>query len=1030
MRPIKLLLTAFGPYKSKEIIDFTKLGEHNLFVISGKTGSGKTTIFDGISFALYGSASGEDRENVTMLRSQFADDDLHTAVEFIFELKNRRYRVLRQLGHVKEGNKTKTGEKYEFFELTSEGEIPRVDRQIVSEINKKIESLIGLTQEQFKQIVMLPQGEFRKFLTSETENKEAILRRLFKTEPYQEIESKLKEKQDKLKQIYNSDAQQLDSLTKNILATIPNRDDSNLLNLIKEEAYNTHQVLYGLVEERNYYFQKIKSDETTYENSYKDYEKAFSKFGEAKNINEQFEKRNLKLNKMKELQSKQDEQIFDEKKLKKAENANKIVPYEKQLEELRQDLQVKSNSLKETEELNKTNQETLKVKTKLYQAEREKEADRDKVNIEIDTLNRYIPLVKEVKELKELLIKEEKIVAHYNNEYEKLSINLKSNEGDLNNTIIEIEEIDQEINTLPEKEQEKKSLQLDWKRINEYEELEKQHIKLVAELTKVKVNYKEVYDEYELAEQKWLNNEAAYLATHLHEGEACQVCGSKTHPNKAVYEEDILSDSELKELKSLRDKIQEKSQKISVSIEQNELVQQKLINEIKELGYKPEMANEEKKMIEEKGKNLAKEIKVLIIKQNKRNKLIDKRARLRKEMEVENNTKESLSKKAEEVNREYTEKEALYQAKLSSLPETYRDLTFIESKLEQTIKHKQKLDSQWQIAENEFRLAESAYLKSSTNLDQLIEQVAEVKLRFTKAENTFNKVLNDSDFSSIEDFKEAKLPESYQNELKLKIDAYNKKYTELTHDINQLNEELKDKKIADLNLFEEEVSKLRQLSRDYYDLLQISKKAYQDIENLIKHINEVRESLQKNEEALRIVTDLYDITRGHNEAKISFERFLQIEYLEQIIHAANVRLIDLSNGQFNLILSDRQETHGRQSGLALDVNDAYTGQTRDVKTLSGGEKFNASLALALGMSDVIQSFEGNISIEMTFIDEGFGSLDEESLIKAIDTLIDLQKTGRLIGVISHVEELKAVFPAVLEVKKTKEGYSETEFKIK
>src|SRR5699024_4317143 len=186
----------------------------------------------------------------------------------------------------------------------------------------------------------------------------------------------------------------------------------------------------------------------------------------------------------------------------------------------------------------------------------------------------------------------------------------------------------------------------------------------------------------------------------------------------------------------------------------------------------------------------------------------------------------------------------------------------------------------------------------------------------------------------------------------------------------------------------------------------------------------------KNEKVLLTLTDLYDITRGHNEQKISFERFLQIEYLEQIIHAANIRLNDLSNGQFNLILSERQETHGRQSGLSLDVDDAYTGQIRDVKTLSGGEKFNASLALALGMSDVIQSFEGNISIEMMFIDEGFGSLDEESLTKAIDTLIDLQKSGRLIGVISHVEELKAVIPAILEVEKTKEGHSKTEFKLK
>src|SRR5699024_7988725 len=151
---------------------------------------------------------------------------------------------------------------------------------------------------------------------------------------------------------------------------------------------------------------------------------------------------------------------------------------------------------------------------------------------------------------------------------------------------------------------------------------------------------------------------------------------------------------------------------------------------------------------------------------------------------------------------------------------------------------------------------------------------------------------------------------------------------------------------------------------------------------------------------------------------------------EQIIDAANERLRHLSNGQFMLMRSDRQESHGRQSGLALDVYDAYTGQNRDVKTLSGGEKFNASLCLALGMSDVIQSFQGNISINTMFIDEGFGSLDEESLHKAIDTLVELQESGRMIGVISHVKELKTIFPAVLEVKKTKEGYSKTKFVVK
>src|SRR5213595_2629402 len=161
MKPLKITMSAFGPYKDKEVIDFTELKENRLFVISGNTGAGKTTIFDAISFALYGAASGEDRSDTKFMRSDFAEDDVHTSVELEFELHHHLYRIKRQLPHVKKGNKSATGEQYEFFENINGKEVPCVDRQMVSEINKKIESLMGLTKDQFSQIVMLPQGEFR-----------------------------------------------------------------------------------------------------------------------------------------------------------------------------------------------------------------------------------------------------------------------------------------------------------------------------------------------------------------------------------------------------------------------------------------------------------------------------------------------------------------------------------------------------------------------------------------------------------------------------------------------------------------------------------------------------------------------------------------------------------------------------------------------------------------------------------------------------------------------------------------------------
>jgi exonuclease SbcC len=202
------------------------------------------------------------------------------------------------------------------------------------------------------------------------------------------------------------------------------------------------------------------------------------------------------------------------------------------------------------------------------------------------------------------------------------------------------------------------------------------------------------------------------------------------------------------------------------------------------------------------------------------------------------------------------------------------------------------------------------------------------------------------------------------------------------------------------------------------------------IESLRANIIDVHDQIQDEEAVYQELVDLYDVIKGDNESRISFERYILIEYLEQIVQAANERLRKLSNGQFFLKRSERVEKRNRQSGLGLDVYDTYTGQTRDVKTLSGGEKFNASLCLALGMADIIQAYEGGVSIETMFIDEGFGSLDEESLTKAIDTLIDLQKSGRLIGVISHVQELKNALPASLEVTKQKDGSSKTRFVVK
>jgi exonuclease SbcC len=275
-----------------------------------------------------------------------------------------------------------------------------------------------------------------------------------------------------------------------------------------------------------------------------------------------------------------------------------------------------------------------------------------------------------------------------------------------------------------------------------------------------------------------------------------------------------------------------------------------------------------------------------------------------------------------------------------------------------------------------------------------------------------------------------KLNDQQQATLQGELEAFKKAVASAVEIIGQLERELAGKGLTDLVQMNEEIVRasadLERITMAYQEW----RSQLQELERLKVSVVAVSEQMKAQEEQWQQVKDIYDVLRGDNPQKLSFERYVLIEFLEQILHAANERLRALSGGQFVLQRSDRLEKHNRQSGLGLDVYDAYTGMNRDVKSMSGGEKFNASLCLALGMTDVIQAHQGGVSIEMMFIDEGFGSLDEDALNKAIETLIDLQQSGRMIGVISHVQELKAAFPAVLEVRKTKEGHSTTSILLK
>ncbi|AOV07170.1 AAA family ATPase [Sporosarcina ureilytica] len=1031
MKPVTLKMTAFGPYKETEVVDFQDLQEHLLFVISGATGSGKTTIFDGICFALYGEASGEDRTDIRALRSDFAQNDTQTAVELIFEIHRRTYRIMRQVPYTKVGNKSETPARCELYELTEDGEVPVVDRQMVSEINRKIESLIGFTQAQFSQIVMLPQGEFRKFLTSDTENKELIMRKIFKTDQYREIVKRLQKQRDEAKAKLDRERQQERALVEQISASLPNRE-SSIFHLLASENYNAQQIIEGLNEEKLFYENKIHEDKEAYEKAYKKHGEMVDRYHAAKSINERF----IELEQRQNTYQQMVEQIpfFEQeaKRLEQAERALTIEQIEYQFEELTKELVAREEVVVKSVHAVQVAKERLAKVNVQFKVEEEKQQQLEQIKVQLFRLQDALPKVKDLASKKQRLHSLENELKNHNKSFVELTEQATHESEKVTHLTEQINQREEAVISLDEKVELLTTINEKCKLVDEYIALRKQTEAYERTKNERKQFYNQAQSAYEQLTSDWLIGEAATLAAKLHEGEACPVCGSADHPQKAHETNITVSKEELEEKKQQLTNI-ESAYRIADADYQSSFKQLQSKAQRFEDGdvdVRLEQIDDESQKINEEKAQVEKEVMAL---RAIRQELVQLKERLMNQRKVADealNLKLVMERNVYESNALIEKEQALFEQIIREIPGELRELTVLEQKINHLTKERNTIEQAWQVIQKQ--LEESRELVASSKSAKLhaIESRDDTKLKSEQAEKRFQEALEKSTFPTKQAYQEAKMDEDSRRVLRTKIDDFKQQFYSIRKAVKELSAFLEGKQKLDLEKVEVTLAELKTAYEVALQAVNQSRSYYNSIEQLKEQLIQVTERLSVLERKFGQVEDLYDVIRGNNHLKLSFERYIQIEYLEQMIQSANERLRDISNGQFELIRSDRQEVRGRQSGLGLDVYDAYTGQTRDVKTLSGGEKFNASLSLALGMADIIQSFQGAVSIDTMFIDEGFGTLDEESLTKAIDTLIDLQKAGRMIGVISHVEELKAAFPAILEVKKSKEGHSQTSFVIK
>ncbi|WP_346988963.1 SMC family ATPase [Bacillus sp. SW7] len=1029
MRPIQLIMTAFGPYKQKEVIDFDDLGEHRIFAISGNTGAGKTTIFDAICYVLYGEASGEERSDTSMLRSQFADDNVYTSVELTFQLKGKRYEIKRQLGHKKQGNKTITGHAVELYEVIDEEKVPAVDRFHVTDVNKKVEDLIGLSKHQFSQIVMLPQGEFRKLLTSETENKEEILRRIFKTDRYKLMRELLDQKRKQWKDVLQEKQKERELYFRNVFK-LPIRDGALLETLVEQEYVNTHQVVEALEQETAVYKAEVEQLQVEQDVQTKQLKDAETRFHAAKSVNEKFIDLQQKNEKYNTLQENRTVIEMKETSFKRAEQAKRLLPFEQWHEEAMQNEQKAESLLKQIIAKKENIMNNFELAQEKYEVVKIKESERENVKKLVQRLEELQPIIASLAEKQLNLQNAEIQIGKLKESMQNLDRQLEEHTNQKQLMTGELQQLERALEQYVDKVEELTNMREDAKVLKQAYDVWQEKQKFEKEKEAAYSKMQLAVNAYENMERRWLSEQAAILALHLHDGESCPVCGSTTHPKKATEQSGAIDENELN---GLRDK-KNIAEKLHVQLEEKwnfyHHQYEQVIEEVKKRGYQSEELVETYSALVQKGKQLATEVNTLKASEETRKQIAVKIKSVEEKVDALQKQKREVETEQHRIEMDCMQLRTSYEHDKKNIPENLQTVQAWKVQFDQAMHELKLMEDEWKRVQEAYQHWQNENIRIQAEQEGATNQFESAKLKREETFTRFMKELEQSGFTDQSTYKEAKLSDAEMELIQKEIQSYYSSLEVLAKQIEELHVELKDKEYMDITALGEHIKELEINLDIIKEKRQRTQNAVTYISDLHENIRRIDEQIHEEEKAFQELVDLYEVMKGDNESRISFERYILIEYLEQIVQIANERLRKLSNGQFYLKRSERVEKRNRQSGLGLDVYDAYTGQTRDVKTLSGGEKFNASLCLALGMADVIQAYEGGISIETMFIDEGFGSLDEESLTKAVDALIDLQKSGRFIGVISHVQELKNAMPAVLEVTKQKDGCSQTRFVVK
>lgn len=576
-----------------------------------------------------------------------------------------------------------------------------------------------------------------------------------------------------------------------------------------------------------------------------------------------------------------------------------------------------------------------------------------------------------------------------------------------------------------------------------YEVQQNQHDHTVKNLEKQVKYFEHIKSRYEDSkilvqelEEKWLHGQAAIIAGNLMEGEECPVCGSPHHPKPAHQEKDnIPNEEDLKAAKKQYVDLEAEKGNAESLLLKAETVEKAFADRLVEImnkivNFRPDFIENDldkvKNLILNEQKKLEFKQRNILEKKKKLEKITKEIETLDQELQIWKEQLEKLIKEENELAIEYTKNNTLLQQMMGKIPENLQTVEGFKKELQLSEKNYDELIKRYEQVQQNYQKTNEMLVTERTRIEETGKQKMELERKLQVERDKFTSKMIEQGFTGYSSYHGAKKREEEIEQLQKEVREFREENRSVTDRYEEFSRLLEGVQVPDINGLRDSFEKIKvdlNELQDFYTNLFVRKSEDEQIYNKIKSINENIKSLEGK---YQLIGHLYDMARGQNTYRITFERYVLASFLDDILREANHRLAKMTSGRYELLRKTDRSKGNIQSGLELLVFDQYTGQERHVKTLSGGESFKAALSLALGLADIVQQYAGGVSLETMFIDEGFGTLDPESLDQSIEALMDIQSSGRLVGIISHVPELKERIDARLEVNSTQSG-SRTEF---